>query len=618
MVIKDYREVTVRSLGTAVDEQLVPQLRRMEQEAIEFKGDFNSLHREFMNMYLGIPEQQIKEFPWYKASNLYLPLTRVVMDTLLSQIYDSMLSGQPQVVGFESGDLEKAHRLSRYYFEYFWSEIVNLKTLGNDWVFNSLLDGSGVVKTRVTQDKVLRRFYSSSLKEKTKKTQTVVGGVPVEGQTIVGFDQVIREDRKLFDKDMILAETVDMTRIYVAPGTRDSLEYPDCPWFFEESFWDEETLRAKQRMGFENINEELFEKLREIPEEEEGKKQRKVRVLTFFMRLVMPGEAIDEKGNVYKQKFLSEKGIPEEVVVVFFPDVQKVSRVVPLDTIRPDGKRPYIVNKYKRIPGSFMGLGVPASMKHLQRMVNSLTNQMIDYGTLQNLPFFLYDPSTMGLLPDAGLLRPGAFIPVPDPGRVVSPRLQGDRLFWPQALQSMQVWVERDSNINDFVIGRSPELPNAPRTARGQGMLLSQANVAFSRLVDLMVEPFTELLRQVHALHQRFAPPETEVRFFNNSTGMFSKDIVTFGDFQEDVNFRFLINPNRFQERQDNQLLFSLMMSIPFIQQNPAAVRQLAKELYQSLGKKNFDQIWPEQLPPRVGEPQPSLLQPTPSGEALL
>ena len=38
------------------------------------------------------------------------------------------------------------------------------------------------------------------------------------------------------------------------------------------------------------------------------------------------------------------------------------------------------------------------------------------------------------------------------------------------------------------------------------------------------------------------------------------------------------------------------MMSIPYVAQAPQSVRALAKQLYESLGKKNFDAIWPEEL----------------------
>ena len=46
------------------------------------------------------------------------------------------------------------------------------------------------------------------------------------------------------------------------------------------------------------------------------------------------------------------------------------------------------------------------------------------------------------------------------------------------------------------------------------------------------------------------------------------------------------------------------MMSIPYIGQAPQSVRALAKQLYESLGKKNFDAIWPEEMMQAQTAPQ--------------
>ena len=56
------------------------------------------------------------------------------------------------------------------------------------------------------------------------------------------------------------------------------------------------------------------------------------------------------------------------------------------------------------------------------------------------------------------------------------------------------------------------------------------------------------------------------------------------------------------------------MMSIPYIGQAPQSVRALAKQLYESLGKKNFDAIWPEQMMQAQLAPQGQQLGP--GGEA--
>ena len=145
-------------------------------------------------------------------------------------------------------------------------------------------------------------------------------------------------------------------------------------------------------------------------------------------------------------------------------------------------------------------------------------------------------------------------------------------------------------------------------------MLLQQSNIAFSRMVALMAEQFTELLRRVHVLYQRYAPMDLEFKFFNQETGLFKKTNITRDLFYEDVDFQFQLNPNRLQEQQNNMQMAQFMMSIPYIGQAPQSVRALAKQLYESLGKKNFDAIWPEQMMQAQTAPQGQQLGP--GGEA--
>ena len=77
---------------------------------------------------------------------------------------------------------------------------------------------------------------------------------------------------------------------------------------------------------------------------------------------------------------------------------------------------------------------------------------------------------------------------------------------------------------------------------------------------------------------------------------MFQRRVVHSDVFKEDIDFRFELNPNRQLEQETNLMLFNLFSQIPFVGQNPEAVRVLAKQTYESLGKKNFDEIWPSQV----------------------
>jgi len=567
-------------------------------------------------MYLAKPDQEVKNWPWRGASNLFLPLTRVTIDSLLAQFYDAMLSQTPTVVGTEGTDLESAKMLEMFYFEHVWTKLLNLKEIGNDWLFDTLLDGTSAVKVRWNRDETLIRDQNVVMDVRTEKqVTTMFDGQDVEYQKVVGFDERIVEDITAQRVDRPAVDITDMSRIFVAPSSGLGMQWPECPWYYEVSYltWDE--LRSRKQHGYDNIDEELRSKLAEHDltgkertmrdEDEVGQSDptQTAKVIVFYMRMALPGEVTRVDGKTKKQNIQFDDAgnqigdaLEEEVEIVYLADTKKIARIIPLTRLYPDGKRPHVDNRFTRLPRHFFGQGIPAKMKHLNRLLNSTFNQMMDYGTLQNMPFFFYEPASTGLLGDMNQLKPGEGVPVLNSGGVNFPRFQGNKDFQLSVLQQVQAWAERDTAVTDFTQGRAASVPNAPRTARGTAMLMQQSNIAFSRMVALMAEQFTELLRRVHVLYQRYAPQELEFKFFNQQTGLFKKTNITRNLFYEDVDFQFQLNPNRLQEQQNNMQMAQFMMSIPYIGQAPQSVRALAKQLYESLGKKNFDAIWPEQM----------------------
>jgi hypothetical protein len=604
------------SLSSSRQESLIQQLTRMVEEAEEFKGEWDSEHSTFMSMYLAKPDQEVKNWPWRGASNLFLPLTRVTIDSLLAQFYDAMLAQKPTVVGTESTDLESAKMLELFYFDHVWSKILNLKEIGNDWLFDTLLDGTSAVKVRWNRDETLvRDQYVETVPRTSVDRVSLLGGEETEVETVTGYDEYIAEKVTSKKVDRPAVDITDMGRIFVAPSTSLGLQWPECPWYYEVTHltWDE--LRSRKQHGYDNIDEELRSKLseheltdkertmRDEDEVSQSDPTKTAKVIVFYMRMALPGDVVGLDGETKKQNIeFDDEGnqigdaLEEEVEIVYLADTQKIARIIPLTRLYPDGKRPHVDNRFTRIPRHFFGQGIPAKMRHLNRLLNSTFNQMMDYGTLQNMPFFFYEPASTGLLGDMNQLKPGEGVPVLNSGGVNFPRFQGNKDFQLSVLQQVQAWAERDTAVTDFTQGRAASVPNAPRTAAGTGMLLQQSNIAFSRMVALMAEQFTELLHRVHMLYQRFAPMELEFKFFNQGTGLFRKTNITRDMFFEDVDFQFQLNPNRLQEQQNNLQMAQFMMSIPYVNQVPQSVRALAKQLYESLGKKNFDAIWPEQL----------------------
>jgi len=602
--------------------ELTRKLDEMIAEAEEYHQGWEQLHEEYFRLYLGRPEQEERNWPWTRACNIVSPVVRVAVDTTSAMFFDAMFAARPRVVGQGVEDHERAERLSRFYFDHVWRTVLNLHKIGNSWNLDTMIDGTSVVKTRWNRDKYLYRRITTDRRVINRSERIELLGQTLNITVPSDYEDIVKEDFSLETENAPSVELVDLSRLKVAPGSEPTLEYPGCPWYYEEVDWTWEEAQERSSNGFKYIDDDLRSFLRErettlreqMAREEEdlspSKNKEVIPVKVFYMRLVLPGKYRD--GDSEKsQSFMDEDGIPEDVILWYLPGIRKVSKIIPLSRVRPDGRRPHIDNRYNWINRSWYGTGIPSELRHVESMMTSAVRQMVDYGTLRNVPWGFYEPASTGIQPEKLRIEPGQLIPTLNSRGVQFPRLQGDNTHWLQVLNLAQAFAERLTSVTDYTVGRAPSVPNAPRTFRGQSMLLQQAQTGFSFRVALFALAYDELFKSVHALYKKHAPTDQEVKFFNESTGLFESMEVSRDDFRHDVNFEFQLNPNRAQTQQTNQMLFTLLSGL-IANVNPSGLRELAKQLYESHGLKNFNRIWPEQLPPSVPVAAPGGPAPVP------
>ena len=616
-------------LSESATKRLADRIREMIEEAEEFHSDWEDLHEEYMNMYLCVPKSEVKTYPWPNSSNLFLPLTRVITDGILAQEHDAMFANDPtvKVASIAGHGLDSSEALSQFYGEYVYKNVIPLKTIAADHMFDNTVDGTAVMRPRWSRDRRLERTMSVSYEPRTRRIETELMGVKAIAEVPDEPQAVSIEEVREVSEERPYVDCCDLSRIMVAPDTHGSMQWPYCRWYYQESELTWEDLQARRRVGYDGIDDELRAAMsnRDIGDVEraelaaqgltESQATKTAKVLEIYMRWPLPTSYSDRNGKTVEQAEDAEDAYHEEIAVTYLVDTHKISRIVPLSRISPSGNRPHILNRYSRLPRFFYGLGIPAKMRHLQAMMNSSFNQMMDYGTLQNIPFYFYEPATTGLMPDIAGIRPGSGIPVLNARGINIPRLQGDTQFWQSVGQIGQAWAERDGNINDYNLGRAPSTPNAPRTARGQSMMLQQNNIGFGRLISMHSEPFVEMFRAVDSLYVQNAPEELVYKVTDKASGRFSNGRITRRDLQQEKEFQFILSPNRQAEQQLNQQIFQIMTAIPMIQQNPMAVRELARQMYEGLGKQNFQKIWPADQPYQLqpGQPPPGVEQGAPS-----
>jgi len=616
------------TLSKDESDRLQDRLEEMISEAEDYRSDsdWGTLHEQYWKQYLAEPDSPQKDWPWENASNLMLPLTQVACDAIRAQEFDAMLSNDPKVVGMEFSDYQLAEDLSSYYFDFYFKEISPLITWGTDWLLDTIVGGTGLVKIRQNQDYFVRRKDEIEEQVKTRKRSYED---PITGENIQ-IDEPYVEPRRveratIEQVDLTEVENVDIASVYVAPDTGPSLEYPVCRWYYQKLnlTWDD--MLERRRHGYD-IPDDLKGHLgeRNVSEKERAARAREsvsesavdstIEVLEYYMRWPLPArymkEVREEPGETeeVEQTEGDEDGVPEEIVVTYCPPAKKILLIRPLSRVTPDGRRPHVPLHYQRIPRLFYGLGVPAKLRHLNAAMNAQWNQRMNWGSLSVMPWGFYSPGLTDLLPDIGAIKPGQLIPTMDPRGVNFPRLQGDPNFWISADQQLQSWAEKVSNVSDYNLGRAPQTPNAPRTRGGQAMMLQQSNIGFSLLVGLHAQGFLEVFRRVHAFHKRYAKPGDVYRVLNKETGALQQKSIKSGMFDREVDFQFVLNPNRYLQQQQKQVLFGMTMQamMQALQIPPLAqsIRTALADLYASYQMRNFDSIWPPELMPQIQQQQ--------------
>jgi hypothetical protein len=607
--------------------KLVARLKEMVDAAEEFHSTWEDLHKIYWQQYFCQPDSETRSFPWRGSSNLFLPLGRVIQDGIMSQLHDAMFANDPvvKVRATRAKSQTKSDILSRFYGEYVTKRVIPFKQVGNDWNFTALLDGTGVCRTRWDRARRLKRTISTTSEPIYGESQPMdMMGLQMSGPPpILAVQERTNENIEIIREAKPVMEIMDMARLRIAPDTIGSLNYPDCPWYYviKDLTWDE--LVSRRREGYQNIDDELYAKLsRRSPDDierlrrenenlSEGTVLNTAPVYEFYMRLVLPAEFQDGEKKV-NQKFMDEDGYDEEVIVTYLPSTEKVTRVVPLSRAREDGKRPDIANHYAGgIPFRFYGQGIQSKMRHLNAALNTGTNQLIDYGTLMNMPFYFYVPH-LAQLPDLTNITPGQGIPVGDSRGITFPRMSGDMNYFFALTQYIQGYAERDGTIADQNTGRMPE-KSANKTAKGMELVMMSQQVNFRRVASLMSEAYKEALYSVHSLYRQYADDDIVFRVTDETGAEFRDETITRKDLDQEVDFEMVLNPDRQADFQVARALFDLTMQIPYIAQNPFAVRAAAKQLYNTIGYasgiRNFDEIWPEAMTQNIVTAQQQQMQ---------
>jgi hypothetical protein len=214
----------------------------------------------------------------------------------------------------------------------------------------------------------------------------------------------------------------------------------------------------------------------------------------------------------YRQYDIDQDGLDEEIIVWTSPHAR--GRILGwdyLDNVYAHGRRPFRVGKYYPIPFRFYGQSFAEVVKGIQDEINAIHNQRVDYGTIQNLPWFAYRGSST-LPANTPSLRPGQGIALDNVTDIAFPKWQGDPAWGQQEEAVLMQYFERLTGLTDLSIGRQPNRVGATRTAAGTQTLLSEAGLRFKGAMTAFQMFWLGVFSDILALDQEYLPPNKEFR----------------------------------------------------------------------------------------------------------
>lgn len=291
--------------------------------------------------------------------------------------------------------------------------------------------------------------------------------------------------------------------------------------------------------------------------------------------------------EVYTKDSVPGSFEPTEVIYQIPYALQKIASAQYLDEEFPHGRRPYASLKYQPISGRWDAIGLGENLAAIAIEVDTIINHINNSQELINNPFFFYTPAAVTFSSEGVKgIRPGQGIPVNDVSGILFPKFQQEPLANLSALDSLLLFADRVT-MSPMNMG-SPQVRNAPRTARGTLAMLSEGNVKTDVLITRWQKTgWAEMVQQIFGLYQKRMPDEK----WYYVTGSNQKPVpkrTTPGQIRGRMQFKFggnSVNTNREVLRSIAQVRYNTVMTHPDYQTDPQVRRNALEDFLRNFGE---------------------------------
>ena len=254
---------------------------------------------------------------------------------------------------------------------------------------------------------------------------------------------------------------------------------------------------------------------------------------------------------------------------------------------------------FKFLPGlGFYGFGLTHMIGGLSKASTSILRQLIDAGTLANLPAG-FKTRGIRIRDEDTPIQPGEFRDVDAPGGSLRESIQPLPFKEPSGtllslLNTLVTSGQRFASIAEINVGQGN--PNAP--VGTTLALLERSTKVLSAIHKRLHNSQRKEFQILANVFQEYLPPEYPYAIAGGNNQ------VKLSDFDERVDIFPVSNPDIFSQSQRiamAQEMMQLVQSNPEVH-GPTGIYESYKRMYAAIGVDNIDQIL---TPPPSGEPQP-------------
>lgn len=431
---------------------LCSELQSAESERWDSLDDFARWRKKYRTKFPQFP----KDWPLANSSQITIPVIKTAVQTLTSRVYQTVMAADPLLsMRTKNSDYQDFAVAYEEFFGLYMTDKIDMEDILDTVVSETIKLGTSVVEVTTKTDRRAIMKYDGLTKTYKKEIKDVYKGPIVYHFPIEDF--------------------------WCRIGYQD---IQTAPWCGKEIRVTWSQIKDMALSG--DLNPEDINKIWMLPQDQGDR---------------APGATVEEKienrepmdWQQYRLFELSVRwdvdgdGLDEEILVYFHWESRTLLRRK-FNTFR-NGRRPWIVFRYLRVPHRLYGEGMAEILEHLQEEISTIHNQRIDNATVANLQIILVKKLIRGLSPGDRLWS-GKIVKA-DAEDVGTLRL-GE--IYPSTVSNEQIaqqYAKEISGVGDNITGSNQ--PVTRTTATAQLSMLEEANRRFDKPIKSIRKSIVEL-----------------------------------------------------------------------------------------------------------------------------